>query len=48
MIQTLLEIVGIFFFCLLGGLTLGCIVNMIANGKPKKPTCYENWKKSRR
>jgi hypothetical protein len=48
MIQALIELLALIFFCLLGGLTLGCIVNMIVNNKPKKPTSYENWKKSRR
>ncbi len=48
MIQALFQLLLLILLCLLGGLTLGCMVNMIANGKPKKPTSYENWKKSRR
>jgi hypothetical protein len=48
MIQALFELLLLILLCLLGGLTLGCIVNMIVNNKPKKPTSYENWKKSRR
>ncbi len=48
MIQALFELLLLILLCLLGGLTLGCMVNMIANNKPKKPTSYENWKKSRR
>ncbi len=42
MIQVLFELLLLILLCLLGGLTLGCMVNMIVNNKPKKPTSYEN------